>query len=258
MQIAKLALITGASSGLGKALSHLLSKRGIPLILTARNEEKLKKAALDLPSSTQILRCDLTHPEDRKELIRLIRKRQPDLIINDAGFGLYGPALSQQMRDLQDMVEVNISALMEISIEAARTLVKVKKKGTILNISSAAAFFSYPTFCVYAATKAFVNSFSLGFDKEMKKLGVRILTSCPGQIDTDFRKRASGNFPQKKDRITMTAESAAELILKQVALGKALSIIDWRYRLAIALSRILPQSFLQALLEKNIKARYLP
>jgi uncharacterized protein len=256
--LSKLALVTGASSGLGKALSVALSKRGIPLVLTARNEHTLKQAALGLPDSTQLICCDLSKPEDRKKLLGVIQERKPDLIINNAGFGLYGPALSHSTSDLKEMIEVNAQALMELSLEGARALLKDKKKGTILNISSATAFFPYPTFCVYAATKAFVNSFSQGLDKEMKRHGIRILTVCPGQINTGFRTRASGNFPQKKDRISMSSEATAELILKQIEKPRSLSIIDWRYRCLLGLSRLLPKRLLQAVLEKSLEERYNP
>lgn len=251
----QLALITGASSGLGKALSHALSKRGISLILTARDDEKLKKAALDLPTSTQLIQCDLSDSKARKELIEVIKIKQPDLIINNAGFGLYGPAYSHSFSSLEEMVEVNIQALMELSIEGIQSWLKTGTKGTLLNISSASAFFSYPNFSVYAATKAFVNSFSQGLDAETKRHGIRVLTVCPGQIDTHFRMRASGNFPQKKNSLTMSVESAAELVLRQLDKGKALSIIDWRYQIAVSMSRLLPKCLLQAILERSLKDR---
>lgn len=253
----KLALITGASSGLGKALSIALSKQGIPLLLTARSEDKLSALASSLPTACEILPCDLTLREDRLKLIAYIQKKQPDLIINNAGFGLYGPATSLPLEALEEMVEVNVEALMELSVEGAKALQSAQKTGTILNISSATAFFPYPTFCVYAATKAFVNTFSMGLDAEMKKFGIRVLTVCPGQIDTEFRKRASQGFPQKKDRISLSAERAAELILKQLETRKALRIIDWRYYCAIVLSRLLPKRLLQALLERSLKERYI-
>jgi short-subunit dehydrogenase len=257
MLSAKLALITGASSGLGKALSLALARRSIPLIIVARSEEMLKKAALDLPASTEIICSDLSKSKDRTELIERIQEQQPDLIINNAGFGLYGEVLSQPLSDLTEMVAVNIQALMEISIEATKTLQKVRKRGTIINISSAAAFSPYPTFCVYAATKAFVNSFSQSLDKEVKSHGIRILTVCPGQINTRFRDRASNHFPQKKSRVAMSPEKAADLILKQADKGKSISIIDWRYRTLIALCKFLPRWLLLSLLERSLKDRYL-
>lgn len=250
-----LALITGASSGLGKALSHALSKRGTSLILTARDEEKLKAAASDLPTSTQLIPCDLSSSADRKNLVRVIQQQQPDLIINNAGFGLYGPTYAQPFSDLERMVETNVQAPMELSIEAIRTWLQSGKKGTVLNISSAAGFFSYPHFCVYAATKAFINCFSQGLHQETRKSGIRVLTVCPGQIDTNFRKVASRDFPQKKNSITMPLDYAAELVLKELDKGKPLSIIDWRYRLAVGIGRLLPKCLVQAILERNLKGR---
>jgi uncharacterized protein len=249
-------MITGASSGLGKALSHALSKRGSALILTARDKEKLSQAALDLPSSTELICCDLSDPQDRKNLVQVIRNKQPDLVINNAGFGLYGPAHTHPFSELEKMVETNIQAVVELSTESTRAWLESGKKGTVLNISSAAAFVPYPNFCVYAATKAFVNSFTQGLDQEMKKHGIRALTVCPGQIDTNFRKVASGNFPQKTNSITMPAATAAELILEQLDNLKPLSIIDWRSRIAVNLSRLLPKRLVQAALERNLKGRY--
>jgi short-subunit dehydrogenase len=252
----ELALVTGASSGLGKALSQVLAKQKIPLILVARNEEKLKKIASDLPVSSQIYKADLADPEQRKELIKLIHRQKPDLIVNNAGFGLYGPTLIHPLSDLNAMVELNIRALMELSVESARALLKEKRKGTILNISSAASFFPTPSFCLYSATKAFVNNFSEGLDGELRSHGIRVLTICPGQIDTDFRKRASGDYPQKKDKITMSPEKAAELILKQIDKGKPLSIIDWRYRVAVGLAKLLPKQLVQTLMKRSLDKRH--
>lgn len=252
----KLALVTGASSGLGKALCEALAKRQIPLIIVARNETRLKELSLNLGVLTHIHVADLSQPEERKKLIHLIQQKQPDLIINNAGFGLYGPVLSHPLSEMHQMVEVNIQALMELSIEGARTLMKNHQKGTIVNISSAAAFFAYPTFSVYAATKAFVNRFSEGLDAELKLQGIRVLTVCPGQIDTAFRMRASKNHPQQKDKMTMQPEHVAEWILKQVETGKRLSIVDWRYRCLIGIARLLPHGLLQALLKRSLKKRH--
>lgn len=252
----KLALVTGASSGLGKALCEELAKRRIPLILVARNEEKLKDLALTLPVLTYIHATDLSDPAERKKLVQLIHQKQPDLVINNAGFGLYGPVLAHPSSEMDQMVQVNVQALMEITIESASALMKAGKKGTILNVSSAAAFFSYPSFCVYAATKAFVNRFSEGLDAELKPRGIRVLTVCPGKIDTPFRVRASGNHPQQKSSFTMEPKTAAELILKQIESGKTLSIIDWRYRCLIALIRLLPDRLLQVLLKGSLKKRH--
>jgi uncharacterized protein len=252
----KLALITGASSGLGKTLSQFLAKRGVALILVARDLKALEALAQELPASTQIHKCDLSLTEERLALIQLIHKLTPDLVINNAGFGLYGPILSHPLSRFQEMVSVNAQAVMELSIESARALQNKKQKGTILNISSAAAFFPYPTFCIYAATKAFVNHFSQGFDEEMKPYGIRILTVCPGQIDTPFRKKASHGLSQGTDRYTLSQNTAVKLILKQIDTGKQIQIIDWRYRLGVALGKILPKKWREAILINSLTSRY--
>ncbi len=252
----KLALVTGASTGLGKALCHALSKQNIPLIIVARNEHALNKLSVELPFAAEVHRADLSQPTERKGLIHLIEKRQPDLVINNAGFGLYGDALAHPVSDFNEMIEVNIQALMEITLETAKMLSEAKKKGTILNVSSAASFFYYPTFSVYAATKAFVNHFSRALDVELKSQGIRVLTVCPGQIDTQFRKRASSGFPQQKDRRTMSPEKAAALILKQIEKGTSFSIIDWRYRCLVALAKLIPAYLLETILKHSLKNRY--
>lgn len=252
----KLALITGASSGLGEALSYALAQRGISLILVGRNRNQLERVAAQIPQRTEIFVCDLSSAKERRTLLALIQERVPDLVINNAGFGLYGEILEQTLQEAQDMLAVNAQAVMEISIEAARSLRAHKKQGTLLNISSAAAFFAYPTFCLYAASKAFVNAFSLAFDAEMRPHGIRILTLCPGQIATPFRSKAARLAPQSPDGMTMPLEKAVRLILKHLDRKTPLALIDWRYRALVALSHLIPQSLKLRLLKRTLTRRY--
>jgi hypothetical protein len=245
----KLALITGASSGLGQALSVALAEQGISLILAARHFEQT-------PQSAETLLADLTLPEGRRLVLETVRARTPDLVINNAGCGLYGPILSHPLKPFQEMLALNAQAVMEITIESARALKEKNQKGTILNISSAAAFFPYPTFCVYAATKAFVNAFSLGFDTEMRSSGIRILTACPGQIDTPFRSKAARHFPQRPDSITLPVERVVSLLLQQIEKGERLQIIDGRYRWILRLARLLPSALREKIMIHNLKSRY--
>ncbi len=245
----KLALITGASSGLGQALSVALAEQGIPLILAARHFDTT-------PPLAETLLSDLTLPEGRRLVLETVRARTPDLIINNAGCGLYGPILSHSLEAYQEMLALNAQAVMEITIEAARALKEKNQQGTILNISSAAAFFPYPTFCVYAATKAFVNTFSLGFDTEMRPFGIRILTACPGQIDTPFRSKAALHFPQRPDSITLPTQRVVSLLLRQIERGERLQIIDGRYKWMLRLAHLLPSSLREKIMIHNLKSRY--
>lgn len=254
MDNAKLALVTGASSGLGKALCIALAAKGVPLLLTGRNLEALRSLATSLSVPTEVIAADLSKREERASLASLIREKKPDLIINNAGFGLYGPVLNHPLPAWQEMTAVNSDAVMELTIAAVSTWKEAQLRGTVLNIASAAAYFSYPTFAVYAATKAFVLRFSQALDAELSVSGIRVLTACPGQIETPFRVRASGGFFNKKGGLSV--EKAAALMLHQIQTGKSVAIIDWRYRLGVAFFHLLPQKVRAAILQRGLSKRY--
>lgn len=252
----ELVLITGASSGLGRALAMALAKRGMSLLLVARREEKLKELAHRLPVKTQILSVDLACEKGRQRVIDWIYEFTPHLIINNAGFGLYGPVLSHSEEENKKMVAVNLQAVMELSVAGAHALKNGRKKGTILNIASASAYFSYPTFCVYAATKAFVLRFSEGMDQELSDQGIRILTACPGQIDTAFREVASQGLFQKKTKGTISIEKAVHYLLHQIDNQIPVFIFDWKYKWLIRVLSLFPRKWRQSLLKNSLKERY--
>lgn len=251
----KLACITGATSGLGLALASLLSEQGIPLLLVARDSEKLRDLASRLPSPVIPFPCDLSCLEERASLLAMIEEKAPDLVINNAGSGLYGPILSHSLSAFQDMLSLNVQASIDISIVAARTLLQRRAQGHIVNISSAAAHFPFPYFAVYAASKTCIQSFSQAFDEEIRKHNVRILTAIPGQIDTPFRFKASSFHPHKKGLFTMSPEKAARAILRQIQKNKQTMVLDWRYALALRLSSLVPRSFLFSFLKRSLYSR---
>lgn len=250
----KRALVTGASTGLGKALCCALAARGVPLLMAARSEEKLTQLAKELPVLTTIYPVDLANAEERKQFLAWMRTQSPDLIINNAGMGLYGRAVAHPTAEQSKVVELNVQALVEITLEGAAVLLEQKRPGTILNVSSAAAFFLYPRHCIYSASKAFVNNFSQGLNFELKPHGIRVLASCPGVIDTEFSLRASsGKVHRKNPFWTMRAEKAAALILKQIDSGKPVEIIDFRYKCFVYLSKILPKAVKLHLMSASLK-----
>lgn len=242
------ALVTGASFGLGRALCELLAARGIPLLLVARSQGKLEELAQSLPTSTDIYAIDLTDSTARKDFLAWVSTHSPDLIINNAGCGLYGPAVLHPIEEQSQLLELNVKALVEITLQSAKTLLKQGRSGTIMNISSAAAFFSYPTHCIYAASKRFVQQFSEGLDEELKAQHIRVLAACPGLIDTEFSTHAAKNdkaVQKKRGFLTLSPEEVASAILKQIERGKQRQIIDWKYAGLILLSRLLPKALVQ-------------
>ncbi|NGX59103.1 MAG: Serine 3-dehydrogenase [Chlamydiae bacterium] len=233
-----LALVTGSTSGLGKAMADFLEEKGIQVIRTGSKQ------------------VNLADPSMRKKLLEEITEKKPDLIINNAGLGFYGLSVDLPIADQLTVVEVNCNALLEISLHAAKTLLKAGKGGTILNISSAGAFFAFPTFNAYCASKAFVNHFSLALDLELKEKGIRVLCACPGQIATNFRTRAAKGFPQKTDKRTISIEKAVQYLWKQIQKQKPLYIFDWKTRLMVWLTRLFPRALLNKALLKSLKDRY--
>ena len=254
----QLACITGASSGLGKAIAECFADQGISLLLTGRNPKALEEVACTLRNKVSVIThcADLADLESRRSLVALLHQHTPDLLINNAGIGLYGDVLSHSTEEELKILEVNANALLELTLEGARALFQAQKKGTILNVSSAAAFFVFPSFSVYTASKAFVNTLSQSLDLEFAPHGIRILCACPGQIETAFRTRAAQGRPQKLDGQSMSAKKAARLLLAQINKAKSLNIIDWRYRIATFFARFfIPKKLLAKILRSSIQNR---
>jgi len=234
-------LITGATSGLGKALAQsALCGR---LAVTGRNLSD------DLPGEK--IAANLL--QDRSPIIDWIMKEVPDIVINNAGFGLYGDACSLSIKEQLAMLEVNGAAVLELTLATAQALQAAGKCGIVLNVSSAAAFFAYPSFAVYAASKAFVRSLSLALDEELRPHGIRVLVFSPGQIATDFRRRASKGASLIQNG--MPVEKAALAIWNQIEQKKGEVIFDWKYRLGVVLGKMMPtlcQYFLRREIQKRV------
>ncbi|MCB1113146.1 MAG: SDR family NAD(P)-dependent oxidoreductase [Chlamydiia bacterium] len=240
----KKALITGATSGIGLAFLKLLVSKGIQVLATGRNQEVLDSLGC------KTLNLDLE--KDRTALINWIRDEAPDLVVNNAGFGFYGKAIDIPIKDQLAMVEVNNKALLEITLEAVHTWLRKGKRGVVLNVASGAAFQPFPTFAVYAATKAFVVNLSEGLDQELSSRGIRVLASCPGMVKTNFQKRASGNTSERSSRF-MTPEYAAERLWEQVLKEKRVDIFDWRYLFLVRFGQFfLPNRWIGAFLKRFI------
>lgn len=251
-----LALVTGASSGIGWALSHLLAEKQIPLILSGRDAARLEELKRELSAKVPVtlVIADLLSPKGRAELVKMIHTRSPDLVINNAGFGLYGDALTYGTQEQLDILTINANVVLELTLEAARTLISSGKNGVILNVASAAAFETIPAFSVYSAAKSCVVKFSEALDFEVAPQGVRILTACPGMVETDFRRRASSGYPQTEKG--MTPQYAAEQIWRQIHSGKRVAIFNSFYKVALWFSNnFLPKSWVAPFLHSRIKSR---
>lgn len=188
-------LITGASSGIGEAFAHVAAGEGHPLILVARSEAELHRvrgvviARYAVPVSIVVL--DLGKPGTGDTLANELeaRKLVPDIVINNAGFGLVGKAAELSREDQLRMIDLNVRGLTDITLRFLPQMI-AKGRGGVINVASTAGFMPGPNMAVYFATKAFVVSFTDALYEETKGTGVTLTTLSPGPVETGFQRRA--------------------------------------------------------------------
>ena len=196
-----IALVTGASAGIGAAFCRQLADRCDRIIATGRREAPLKALADELADRCEVyvLVADLATVEGRTRVIESLRQQGPvDYLVNNAGFSTLGKFDSVLLDDQMDMVRVHVDATMALS-QAAIPFMRERGGGFIVNVSSTASFFTVPTAAVYVASKAFLNSFSTSLQAEVAKDNIRIQCLCPGYTITEFHDRdAMANFDRAR------------------------------------------------------------
>ncbi len=202
-----LALITGASSGIGKEMAYYLSTLGYDLILIARRKEKLEKIQKDIKTNVTIISMDLLEEKNVFILYEKVKDYPIDFLINNAGFGLFGDFAETDLNRELEMINLNIKTYHILTKLFLKDFVK-KNKGRILNVASAAGFLAGPRLSTYYATKNYIAKLSIGIYEELrkKKSNVQISILCPGPVATEFAKRAKGEF--------LIAEESAKKVAK--------------------------------------------
>jgi short-subunit dehydrogenase len=196
VQARKYALVTGASSGIGRELAILLAREGYALVLVARRTEPMKALAEQVQQAhgvpSVVVGADLGSPEGVRTVVREVTERQLEIevLVNNAGFGLAGPFLELPGEQQLGMIDLNIRALTALTRELVPAMV-ARKRGYVLNVASSAAFQPGPLMAVYFASKAYVLSFSNALHEELRSSGVKVTALCPGYTETEFATRAS-------------------------------------------------------------------
>lgn len=248
-------LLTGATSKLGICLAKELAKTNAKLFLTGRNLPILETLKKQLSTEVEIYPLDLSKKEDQENLLSIIEAEVFILVINSAGIGFYGNTLNHNLEDLTSLLEINCQALFKITYATCKALKTHSRRGVILNISSAADSFAFPDFSLYAASKTFVTNFSQGLNEEMKEFGIKVLTSAPGQIATDFRVHASKGYYQNF-KGALSPEKAAKRMLQQIQKETVYDVFPFKVRIGrIVLTYLFPAFVRNALLRKNISKR---
>jgi uncharacterized protein len=210
------ALVTGASSGIGAAIAAELASRGYSLALVARREERLRSLAAELVSDhgidADVVACDLADPAERNRLMDelRVRGRAVELLVNNAGFGHQADFAPSPRERMVEMVRLNVEAVVDLTSRFLGPMVE-KGRGGVINIASTAAFQPLPGSAVYAASKAFVLSFSEAIRTELRGSGVTVTAVCPGPVKTEFTEVAGvgGVEERTPGAVWMTAEEIA-------------------------------------------------
>ena len=209
------ALITGASSGLGAEFARYHASKGGDLVITARREPELNalKGALEqrYGITVHVIALDLAAPGGAEHLYQAVKQTgaKIDILINNAGFGGHGLHINRDLASEQSMIDLNVSALVELTHRFAADMVE-QGGGKILQVGSTAGFLPGPNQAVYFATKAFVNSFSQAVDQELRDKGVTSTVLAPGYVETEFAKVANLESTQMVQGGGKTAESCAK------------------------------------------------
>ena len=230
------ALITGASSGIGRDIARELDKKGYELILVGRDKEKLDELKKEMRFASVIL-CDLSKKDEVYRLYLKTKNEGVNLLVNNAGFGLFGYFNETELEKEIGMINVNIIAVHMLTKLFLADFVK-KDEGQILNVASAAGFMAGPYLGTYYASKNYVLKLTMAIYEELKQQGsnVKISVLCPGPVNTNFNNIAGGSFKTKG----LSSEYVARYAVKQMQKQKLVIIPSFKMKLGIFFTRFIP------------------
>ncbi|MGW4800320.1 SDR family NAD(P)-dependent oxidoreductase [Nonomuraea sp. NPDC004297] len=244
------ALITGATAGIGAAFARHLAAEAYSLVLVARDELRLARIADQLKLrygvTVEVLPADLA-TEQGLERVEARLRAGVDLLVNNAGFGNAGHFPHVPVEREVRMLKVHCEAVLRLTL-AALPGMRERERGAIVNVASVAAFFTRGT---YSASKAWVVNFSESAANEVRGSGVRIMALCPGFVRTEFHQRASMDTSGIPWFLWLKADDVVREGMRDLALGRRVSIPDLRYKLIVGIGRLVPRG-LQALVSQRI------
>ncbi|MBP7978994.1 MAG: SDR family oxidoreductase [Sebaldella sp.] len=236
-------LITGASSGIGREFSKLFAEKGYRLVITARREKNLAELKKMYPeNNVEVIPCDLGSEAGAEYLYNEVKKRsiKVDILINNAGFGLFGEFYETDIEKEKKMIDLNVKALVELSKYFLQEMLE-RNSGRILNVASIAAFQPGPYMSVYYASKAFVLSFSEALRNEVRNTGVCISVLCPGPVETEFEKSSELTKSKLFSKLKpVTAEKVAYAGYRGLMKNRAVIIPGFFNRAAITAGTFVP------------------
>lgn len=247
------ALVTGASSGIGKHMAYYLADKNIDLILVARNKKAMEKIKKEVKVSVKIISLDLTKIENVHKLYEQTKSEKIDILINNAGFGLFGTFAETNLDRELEMIDLNIKAYHILTKLYLKDFIK-KDSGYILNVCSSAGFMAGPRLSTYYATKNYITKLTMAINEELRQAGsnVSISALCPGPVNTNFNKVAHGEFSIREADPAYVAKYAIDKMFAR----KMLIVPTFKMKLTLFASRFAPYR-LQLLIAYHIQGKKL-
>lgn len=211
-----LALITGASSGMGRDMARILSKMGYDLILVARRRERLLELKKELDTNVTVISMDLSIVQNNYKLYEKVKNKNIDILINNAGFGLFGEFVKTEIETELKMIDLNVVAYHILTKLFLQDFVR-KDKGYILNVCSSAGFMAGPRMATYYATKNYITKLTMAINEELRvsKSHVVVSALCPGPVATEFNQVAHGTFAIREASSYEVAKYAIDKLMKK-------------------------------------------
>lgn len=241
------ALITGASSGIGKDIALYLDKLGYEVFLVGRNKEKLQEVANSCNNIKAIFDYDLSIIDNIYKLYDKMKGEKIDILVNNAGFGLFGYFTETDLDKELEMIDVNIKAVHALTKLFLKDMVK-SDCGRILNVASSAGFLAGPYLSTYYSTKNYVLKLTMAISEELRSMNshVKISCLCPGPVETNFNSVAGGSFKTTSLSSSYVAKCAIEGLLKE----KMIIIPGFKMKCGIFFSRFLPYKLMLRIVAK--------
>ena len=247
------ALVTGASSGIGKEIAYYLASLGIDLIIVARNKVDLEKIKKDVNVNVKIITMDLIIRDNVFKLYDMVKSDDIDILINNAGFGLFGTFDETDLSRELEMIDLNVTTYHILTKLFLKDFLK-KETGYILNVCSSAGFMAGPRLSTYYATKNYITKLTLAINEELRQKGsnVSISALCPGPVNTNFNKVAHGEFAINE----ISPKYVAKLGIDKMFKKKMLIVPTFKMKLTLFFSRFAPLR-LQLIIAYHIQGKKL-
>lgn len=245
------ALVTGASSGIGREISYYLASLNIDLIIVARNKKELEKIKEKVNVDVKIITLDLIKKENVYKLYDLVKNDNIDILVNNAGFGLFGLFNETDLNRELEMIDLNVTTYHILTKLFLKDFVK-KDNGYILNVCSSAGFMAGPRLSTYYATKNYITKLTMAINEELRQMksNVSISALCPGPVNTNFNKVANGDFSIKEISPKLVAKLAVDKMFKR----KMLIIPTFKMQCAVFFTRFIPYR-LQLIIAYHIQGK---